>query len=216
MTKTWHAAVTACVGTLLLTAAGTAPGADSNPSALALNWQEPAPAVTFAPVTPAAFPGADAPLPPAEPESAPTESPAAETVPPFVDPGPAPDKADLEKFSDAEMHCLSVAVYHEARGETRDGQLAVAQVVLNRARSGRFPKSICGVVLQPAQFSSIRSNWNPRESAMWRRAQEIAQQAIEGERVHAVGDALYFHATHVQPGWRMQRVAAVGNHIFYR
>ena len=216
-----RAAVAVCAGALLLTAAGTVPGDDSIQTAVLLDWQDPAPTIVHQPTVPTAFPGVASPADlatietPAG-EATATETPASPEVPPLIDSGPAPTKDVVDRLSAEEMHCLSVAVYHEARGEPRDGQLAVAQVVLNRARSGKFPKSICGVVLQPAQFSSIRANWQPRESAMWRRAREIAGQAAEGDRLEHLGNAMYFHATRVSPGWRKQRVAQIGNHIFYR
>jgi len=216
-----RAAVAVCAGALLLTAAGSAPGDDVAQTAVPLDWQDPAPAIAHQPVIPTEFPGVATPADLAALEvpaalTTATETPASAKVPPLIESGPAPSQEVLDRMSDEEMHCLSVAVYHEARGEPRDGQLAVAQVVLNRAKSGKFPKSVCGVVLQPAQFSSIRANWQPRESATWRSAREVAEQAAEGERLEQLGNALYFHATHVSPGWRKQRVATIGNHVFYR
>lgn len=219
-----RAAVAVCAGALLLTAAGTVPGDTGvQPTAVPLDWQDPVPAIAHQPVEPTVFPGAASPalvpvetVPLAPAEFTSFEVPGEAEVPPVVDTGPAPSREVLDRMSAEEMHCLSVVVYHEARGEPRDGQLAVAQVVLNRAKSGKFPKSVCGVVLQPAQFSSIRANWQPRESAMWRRAREIAEQAAEGDRLEHLGNAMYFHATRVSPGWRKQRVAQIGNHVFYR
>jgi hypothetical protein len=121
---------------------------------------------------------------------------------------------------DAQHECLAVAVYFEAKGESLEGQLAVAEVVLNRAGSGRFPSTICGVVKQRAQFSFVRGGRFPpipRASAAWRKAVAIAhiarQELVDG----AAPRALFFHARYVSPGWRkLTRVATVGNHIFYR
>lgn len=120
---------------------------------------------------------------------------------------------------DPEQHCLAAAVYFEAKGEPLAGQLAVAQVILNRARSGRFASSLCGVVLQPSQFSFVRKGRLPSvspQSRGWREAVAIAQIARDELWQGEAPRALYFHARRVSPGWNMQRVAAIGNHIFYR
>lgn len=120
-----------------------------------------------------------------------------------------------------EMECLAGAVYFESRGEPLAGQLAVAQVVINRAESGVFPADYCGVVYQRAQFSFVRGGSMPhirRGSAAWRRAKAVARIAHEGLWESKAGDALYFHATHVSPRWRhsKQALATIDSHIFYR
>ncbi len=120
---------------------------------------------------------------------------------------------------DREAECLATAVYYESKGEPLAGQLAVAQTVLNRTRSGRFPSSICGVVLQKSQFSFVRRGVLPgvaRGSEQWRRAVGIAHIAQNGLADSSVGSALFFHARYVAPGWKLRRLGAVGNHIFYR
>jgi N-acetylmuramoyl-L-alanine amidase len=121
---------------------------------------------------------------------------------------------------DAQHECLAVAVYFEAKGESLQGQLAVAEVVLNRARSGRFPSTVCGVVKQRAQFSFVRGGAFPpvpRASAAWRKAVAVAHIAREQLAEGAAPRALFFHARYVSPGWgKLTRVATVGNHIFYR
>ena len=125
-----------------------------------------------------------------------------------------PRPADL----DDELRCLAGAVYFESRGESLAGQLAVAHVVINRAKSGRFPKSLCGVVHQPSQFSFVRGGRMPaiRNAAQWNNAVAIAQIARDGSwKNHAPG-ALFFHARYVSPGWRKTRIAQIDNHIFYR
>ena len=119
---------------------------------------------------------------------------------------------------DPELRCLAGAVYFESRGESLPGQLAVAHVVINRAQSGRFPKSLCGVVLQKSQFSFVRGGRMPaiRQGAQWNNAVAIAQIARDGSwKNHAPG-ALFFHARYVSPGWRKTRIAQIDNHIFYR
>jgi len=118
-----------------------------------------------------------------------------------------------------ELECLAVGIYFESKSEPLAGQLAVGHVIANRANSGRFPSSYCGVLFQRSQFSFIRSrSWPPvkRLSRQWQNAVAVAK--IVDQELHAspVGKALFFHARHVSPRWRLKRVAAIGNHIFYR
>ena len=120
-----------------------------------------------------------------------------------------------------EMRCLAGAVFFESRGEPLEGQLAVAQVIVNRTESGRFPASYCGVVHQRAQFSFVRGGTMPRiktGSAAWKRATAIARIAHQGLWDSKAGDALYFHARSVKPGWASRKVAraTIDSHIFYR
>jgi spore germination cell wall hydrolase CwlJ-like protein len=138
---------------------------------------------------------------------------------------PATDLASLVKVKsadvaiDQEEKCLASAIYYEARSEPFEGQLAVAQVILNRVRSGRFAETICGVVLQRSQFSFVRGGTIPNISAGskdWREALAIARIAQARLHPSAAAGALFFHATHVNPKWRLNRVASIGNHIFYR
>jgi N-acetylmuramoyl-L-alanine amidase len=120
---------------------------------------------------------------------------------------------------DAQHECLAGAVYFESKGEPLHGQLSVAEVILNRARSGRFPASACGVVKQRGQFSFIRGGRFPaiaRTSLAWKRAVAIAHIAVKDLADGPAPKALFFHAKRVSPRWRLTRVAAVGNHIFYR
>jgi N-acetylmuramoyl-L-alanine amidase len=118
----------------------------------------------------------------------------------------------------AEMDCLAKAVYFEAKGESLDGQLAVAEVIMNRAKSGRFASTLCGVVKQPSQFSFVRGGGFPAVvyPAMWRQAVGVAHVAMNKLWDGPAQGALYFHAKRVSPNWGKQRVASVGNHVFYR
>ncbi|MBL0769512.1 cell wall hydrolase [Sphingopyxis sp. DHUNG17] len=119
---------------------------------------------------------------------------------------------------DAELRCLAGAVYFESRGESLAGQLAVAHVVINRANSGRFPKSLCGVVHQKHQFSFVRGGKMPkvREGRQWDNAIAIAQIARDDRWKNRAPGALYFHARYVSPNWGKTRIAQIDNHIFYR
>jgi spore germination cell wall hydrolase CwlJ-like protein len=120
--------------------------------------------------------------------------------------------------SESELRCLATAVYFESKGEPLAGQLAVAQVVINRARSGRFASTLCGVVKQPSQFSFVRGGSFPAISSAtsWREAVGVAQVAMKGLHKGPAAGALFFHAKRVSPGWGKRHVASVGNHIFYR
>jgi len=120
---------------------------------------------------------------------------------------------------DDQAECLASAVYWESNGEPLAGQLAVAEVIINRARSGRFASTLCGVITQRSQFSFVRGGripTPPQSSAGWRNAVAIAHIAMDDLADSPVSTALFFHARYVSPRWRLQRLAAVGNHIFYR
>ena len=119
----------------------------------------------------------------------------------------------------AEAECLAVATYFESKGEPLAGQLAVARVILNRAESGRFARTVCGVVRQPGQFSFVRGGGFPpiaRGGNQWRTAVAIAHIAQNEMWEAPVANALFFHATRVSPRWKKVRLASVGNHVFYR
>jgi len=128
--------------------------------------------------------------------------------------------ADAALLSE-DMRCLAGAVYFEARGEPLAGQLAVAQVIINRAGDARFPASYCGVVRQRGQFSFMRGSRMPQVrtgSPAWGRAVAIAQIAHQGMWESEAGDAVFFHANYVRPGWsqRKTKLAQINTHIFYR
>ena len=118
-----------------------------------------------------------------------------------------------------ELECLAGAIYFEAKSESLAGQLAVGHVIANRASSGRFPSSYCGVVYQRSQFSFVRGRsmpYIPRASRDWEEAVAIAKIVDHELHPSPVGNALFFHARRVSPGWRLTRVATLGNHVFYR
>jgi hypothetical protein len=119
--------------------------------------------------------------------------------------------------------CIAIAIYHEARGEPFDGQLAVAEVIMNRAASGRYPASWCEVVKQPWQFSFVnpRSGRMPgvnRASSSWAYAQALTRIAVDNLADALPSDVLWYHADYVAPSWgrRLARVDKIGAHIFYR
>jgi hypothetical protein len=132
-----------------------------------------------------------------------------------------------EKSRAKSEKCLAEAVYFEARGEAVRGQIAVAQVVLNRAFSGFYPNTVCGVVYQnkhrhfACQFSFACDN-NPeviREPDMWDRAQKIAKASLDGQLwLPEVGKSTHYHAYWVRPSWvnEMKKMYKFGVHTFYR
>lgn len=128
---------------------------------------------------------------------------------------------DTDAPMSEQLRCLAGAVYFEARGEELAGQLAVAQVIINRTEDGRFPKSYCGVVAQRGQFSFMRGTAMPKVptgTPAWTRAVAIAQVADKGMWESQAGDAVFFHARYVRPGWshNKTRLAQIDTHIFYR
>lgn len=125
----------------------------------------------------------------------------------------AKQKAKAAEAYNQKVRCLAEAVYHEARGESYRGKLAVAQTVLNRVKSSKFPNHICTVIFQKGQFTWT-TTWNRSWSADYDSVQ-IARLAMMGS--HSMKDfkALYFHNTSVNPGWKRKKLATIGNHVFY-
>jgi len=126
--------------------------------------------------------------------------------------GPEPGSRELE--------CLATGIYFESKSEPLAGQLAVGKVIANRAASGgRFPSTYCGVLFQRGQFSFVHGRSLPSVShsnRQWQTAVAIAKIVDQDLKESPVGDALFFHARYVAPGWHAKRVASIGNHVFYR
>jgi N-acetylmuramoyl-L-alanine amidase len=120
----------------------------------------------------------------------------------------------------AELDCLATGIYFESKGEPLAGQLAVGRVIANRAASGgRFPGTYCGVLFQRGQFSFVHGHALPgvaHSNRQWQTAVAIAKIVDQRLQTSSVGNALFFHARYVSPGWGLKRVASIGNHIFYR
>lgn len=119
-----------------------------------------------------------------------------------------------------ELECLATGIYFESKGEPLAGQLAVGQVIANRADSGgRFPGTYCGVLFQRGQFSFVHGRKLPavaHSNRQWQTAVAIAKIVDQDLQDSAASNALFFHARYVSPGWHLKRVAAIGNHVFYR
>lgn len=121
---------------------------------------------------------------------------------------------DESSIGAAELHCLAMNIYYEARGESERGQVAVGHVTINRFRHKSFPKSICGVVMQPLQFSWVKQTAWPRiiipESTY-----VLAHDILWGKYRDETKGALFFHAKEAEP-FNRREVLRIGNHIFYR
>jgi N-acetylmuramoyl-L-alanine amidase len=199
-------------------------------------WADPT-TETLTPVTAATLPEVPMPdllSPEAEPQLSGTTDPAPDaetTVPDIAAPelpvlkpsGELPTLVAELRSSEPgsrELECLAVGVYFESKSEPLAGQLAVGKVIANRAKSGgRFPPSYCGVLFQRGQFSFVRGRSLPsvpRASRQWQTAVAIARIVDQDLKDSAAENALFFHARRVSPGWRLKRVASIGNHIFYR
>jgi len=115
--------------------------------------------------------------------------------------------------------CLSLALYHEARGEPLLGQLMVARVIINRVQSPRWPSSICNVITQDRQFSFYRKDNTPkpRDEIAWAKAQKLAVEIINDPDILPYSTANHYHTVEVHPVWRkgLHRLARIGRHVFW-
>jgi hypothetical protein len=199
------------------------------PASAPAQSEAPAPAtMQLASVDPGVLPKAAAPEPAAITISLPRHlavlPPPAPGVPP---PSPA-QRLHLEGDVRAKAErCLANAIYFEARDQPYRGQVAVAQVVMNRVFSGVYPRDVCGVIYQNAShrlacqftFACDGKRKVINEFGSWARARRIARETLDGQLyVEAVGTATHYHATYVHPGWvhEMHRMAREGIHLFYR
>lgn len=140
---------------------------------------------------------------------------------------PQPVKHAVRRPVDlGERDCLAEAIYFESRGESRDSQVAVAHVVLNRAAHSSFPNRVCGVIRQGEELGKDRCQFHwrcddkpdvPSEYAAWQDAQSLADEVLSGSVPDPTRGALFFHAAHVTPQWasRLRRTAFIGSHIYY-
>jgi spore germination cell wall hydrolase CwlJ-like protein len=133
--------------------------------------------------------------------------------------------ANPQDYSRA-LECLSQAIYFEARGESSDGERAVAQVVLNRVRHPAFPKTVCGVVFEGENratgcqftFTCQRADLEATDARERQEALRIAARALSGDVYRPIGLSTHYHADWVVPYWAatLVKTAVVGRHIFYR
>lgn len=114
--------------------------------------------------------------------------------------------------------CLALAIYHEARNQPIEGQLAVAEVVLNRVESPAYPDTVCAVIAQPRQFAWVGQAGPVREPEAWNAARLIAQAVLADPEGTLPGTgATHFHEISARPSWaaRLLPVGQIGDHAFY-
>lgn len=129
-----------------------------------------------------------------------------------------PAREAVIKVNKKDLACLAKNIYHEARGEPLEGQLAVAQVTLNRVKSGEFHNTVCGVVYADKQFSWTDEPLKSiQDMKAWQSSLKIADAILARKITVSNFKALYFHSKKVRPAWahKKQLVAKIGNHVFY-
>ena len=132
------------------------------------------------------------------------------------------------KTRETQLECLAMNIYREAGHESFEGKVAVAQVTMNRVKDGRFGDDVCGVIYKKnvvmekvvCQFSwacDSAAKARPVNQSAYRESYEVAKKVLlEGFQLSVLKDALYFHATHINPQWSLDKIGQIGNHIFYR
>ncbi|HET8727613.1 MAG TPA: cell wall hydrolase [Alphaproteobacteria bacterium] len=125
----------------------------------------------------------------------------------------------------AELRCLALNVYWEARSETPEDQMAIAHATLNRVKSPDFPDTICDVVRQGGEDGACQFSWwcdgapdEPLNAEAWAAAQRVARAALNGEVPDPTGGAVYYHLDTIEPDWagEMRQTAVIGPHVFYK
>lgn len=122
-----------------------------------------------------------------------------------------------------EQQCLALTLYFEARGEGRDGMVAVGWIVLNRIRTPGFPGTPCAVIRQGGETPPCQFSWwcdgksdRPREARSWQSAQLIAAELLRDPPPDPTAGALYFHHSGARAPWKRERTVEIGRHVFYR
>ncbi len=145
---------------------------------------------------------------------------------------PEPVKASEPDVDEDELQCLAKNIYHEARGESREGKLAVAWVTLNRMEHETYPDTVCGVVKQAKLDSDgkpkkhkCQFSWDcdgksdtPKDKRAWNRALQIAEEVYYsyGLSINIVDGAIFYHSIDVDPDWNREYVVQIEDHIFYK
>lgn len=127
-----------------------------------------------------------------------------------------------------QIQCMARNIYWEAASEPFEGKVAVAQVTMNRVASGKFAETVCGVVYQKntvydkvvCQFSwfcEANNVTKPVHPKQFQESEEVAKMVmLEGMRLPALKEAMYYHADYVDPKWRKEKITQIGRHIFYK
>jgi len=123
------------------------------------------------------------------------------------------------RYTSTDLDCLTRNIYYEAGIENDQGKYAVAQVTLNRLKTGHWGTTVCKVVYAPKQFSwTMSKRLTKPNNAVWAQSEQIARLVLEGYRVPGLARSLYYHATYIQnPAWADPAAQAgkIGNHVFY-
>lgn len=131
------------------------------------------------------------------------------------------------QIREQQLGCLAKNIYHEAANEPFEGKVAVAQVTLNRVASGQFPDDVCKVIYQKNKFYEkviCQFSWYCDRTVKFRPVNQVAYDEsmavakkvlLEGFRLPGLKNALYYHASYIDPKWNRKRVAKIGQHIFY-
>jgi spore germination cell wall hydrolase CwlJ-like protein len=139
----------------------------------------------------------------------------------------APDVVSI-KTREKQLDCMAMNIYREAGHEPFEGKVAVAQVTMNRVKDGRFGDDVCGVIFKKSvimdkvvcQFSwacDSAAKARPVNNAAYNESYLVAKKVLlEGFTLSILKDALYFHATHINPQWPLEKIGTIGNHIFYK
>jgi spore germination cell wall hydrolase CwlJ-like protein len=132
------------------------------------------------------------------------------------------------EFRERQLSCLAKNIYHEAGSEPFEGKIAVAQVTMNRVNSGQFPNDVCKTIYQKnviyekvvCQFSWVcdrETKFRAVNNANYNESMIAAQKVLlEDFRLPSLKDAMYFHGDYINPGWKREKVAKIGRHIFYK
>ena len=127
-----------------------------------------------------------------------------------------------------QLACLATNIYYEAGNQPFEGKVAVAQVTINRTESGQYPSDICKTIYQKnivyekvlCQFSWVCDRTvmaRPVNRANFKESEEVAKKVLlEGFRLPSLTDAMYFHGDYINPGWKREKIAKIGSHIFYK
>jgi N-acetylmuramoyl-L-alanine amidase len=119
--------------------------------------------------------------------------------------------------------CMALAMYWEARGEGREGMVAVGSVVMNRMEDERFPDDVCSVIRQGGETAPCQFSWwcdgrsdRPKPGALWSESREVARELLSEQVKDPTNGAIYFHHESIDPPWEKERTRSIGSHIFYR
>ena len=127
---------------------------------------------------------------------------------------------DTVKYTKHDVECLTKNIYYEAGIEDSAGKYAVANITINRLKTGKWGDTICKVVYAPKQFSwTLKRKLEKPNPQVWAESEQIARASLKGARVRGLSKSLFYHATYIKdPHWvdSKHEVGQIGNHIFYK